>query len=594
MTTDNHIGHALAQFESVVQSISSGLDDHVELQEHVFADTAEWRDLLTYKLVPHLEGEGCLIAAVAGGTNTGKSTIFNILSGSAISPMVNTAAATCHPVIAANRFRADQCLGSKLVPEFKPKPLDEPGHLIDSDIDFSTLYIVEVATLPDHLIIMDTPDVDSIDKRNWEVADHIRAAGDVLIAVVTGEKYKDDRVVQFFREAASTGRTLIPVMNKANPEDDFAVARKQLEEFIKDVGAEGPTFAIAHDFSISDDLERTIEGLDDTPDLRTYIEAMDVPAIKQNVFANTVNHFAASTSDFLDHLGAVKDELDDTLVQFEAIVDAASTAYAPAPGKEVGGLFHEYVQSKRGAIRRTIGSTSAAIARGASAVTRSLAKSIQKRSTLDVSEKETEETINEFHRNSIRRITQDALKACIEMNRELPEHLSGLAQDQLQDVDTDALLDSVIRDTLSGENISDEFREHAEKMLNEWWDDHRGRRLALEALDTVLAIMPAAIAGVTGIVTHGFGAGELALASTAAGATFSAKVMEYQFGDALFDFLSPWKKEQQEKLAAALKTHLLEPALTGARDAAETLSEERVEDLRQYHNHCATASETAS
>ena len=85
---------------------------------------------------------------------------------------------------------------------------------------------------------MDTPDVDSIDKRNWEVADHIRAAGDVLVAVVTGEKYKDDRVIQYFKEAAASGRMLIPVMNKANPADDFDVARKQLKEFCNDVGIE--------------------------------------------------------------------------------------------------------------------------------------------------------------------------------------------------------------------------------------------------------------------------------------------------------------------------------------------------------------------
>ena len=591
MTSENHIGHALAQFDDTVHALATDLDGYPQFSQHLFAGTAEWRDLLTYKLVPHLEGEGCLIAAVAGGTNTGKSTIFNILSGSNISPMVNTAAATCHPVIAANRYRADQCLGSKLVPEFKPKPLDAAESLTDNTIDFSILYITEVATLPDHLIIMDTPDVDSIDKRNWEVADHIRAAGDVLIAVITGEKYKDDRVVQFFREAAATGRTLIPVMNKANPAENFAVARKQLEEFANDVGTHGPAFAIAHDFEIGNDLERTIEGLDDTPDLRSYLESMDVPAIKQQVFANTVAHFTKATDAFLDTLDTATEELAQTVTDFEASIDKAAQSYAPAPGKEVGGLFHEFVQSKRGSIRRTIGSASAAIARSATVLSRSIAKSIQKRSTLDTEEKETQETIDDFHRNAIKQITQDTLRRCIESSRDLPEHLCALVEDHFDAIETDTLLDAIIRDTLSGENISDEFRVHADTMLNAWWNDHKGKRLALEALDTVLAIMPAAIAGVTGIVTHGFGAGELALASTAAGAAFGAKVMEYQFGDALFDFLSPWKKEQQEKLANAIKTHLLEPALKDLRAAAEALNEERIENLRQYHNQCAIAPE---
>ena len=33
-------------------------------------------------------------------------------------------------------------------------------------------------------------------------------------------------------------------------------------------------------------------------------------------------------------------------------------------------------------------------------------------------------------------------------------------------------------------------------MMTEWWADHKGKRMTLEALDTILAIMPAAIAGV--------------------------------------------------------------------------------------------------
>ena len=38
-------------------------------------DFSTWENLFMGKLVPHLENEGCLVVAVAGGTNTGKSTI---------------------------------------------------------------------------------------------------------------------------------------------------------------------------------------------------------------------------------------------------------------------------------------------------------------------------------------------------------------------------------------------------------------------------------------------------------------------------------------------------------------------------------------
>ncbi len=106
--------------------------------------------------------------------------------------------------------------------------------------------------------------------------------------------------------------------------------------------------------------------------------------------------------------------------------------------------------------------------------------------------------------------------------------------------------------------------------------------------------MPADIAGVVGIATSGFGAGEAALASTAAGAAFGAKVLEYQFGDALFDFLSPWKKERRALLRQALHTHITEPSLKDLYLAVEPFEGDLVDDLRKHHSHCKPRQENAA
>ena len=585
----NELGQALASFELALQQMRSALETRPVLSERVFSGTEEWTALLTYKLVPHLAGEGCLIAAVTGGTNTGKSTVFNLLTHQKISPMVNTAAATCHPVIAANAKRAAECLGGKLIPEFTPVPLENEADVINSDIDFKTLFVAVDDTLPDHLIIMDTPDVDSIDKRNWEVADNIRAAGDVLIAVITGEKYKDDRVVQYFRHAVDSGRQLVPVMNKANPADNFQVGRNQVEDFLNDVGIEAMSYVIPHDFSTGEDLNQSIVSFQDGKELRAHLESLDVPAIKHQVFAQTVKRFAETTSSFLNHLDEVHTELRDVADQFESLNASASLEYDPAPGKEVGGLFHAFVQSKRGAIRRGIGATSAAIVRGVSAIGRGIVSGVKKRTQMEAQSEETEASVLEFHRAAITRIAQHLSRTYIEISRNAPEPVASLIRKSVESLDVDAAVDAVIEDCLSAESISEEFREHADVMLNAWWEDHKGKRLTLEALDTILAIMPAAIAGTTGLLTSGFGAGELALASTAAGATFGAKVMEYQFGDALFDFLSPWKKDQQVLLKAALATHITEPCLHELYEALEPFEGEIVESLRSHHRQCVVS-----
>ncbi|MDZ4858666.1 MAG: dynamin family protein, partial [Candidatus Hydrogenedentes bacterium] len=225
---DVALGAALLQFDANLKRLRDALSGDALLSRAVFDGAEEWSNLLSYKLVPHLAGDGCLIVAVAGGTNTGKSTVFNLLLGRNASPMVATAAATARPVIAANARRARECLDGKLVPEFLPTALEDVRAVVERTSPPNTLFVTTHDALPDRIVLLDTPDVDSIEREHWAVADAIRAAGDVIVAVLTGEKYKDDRVVGFFRHALASGRIVAPLMNKANPERDFEVARKQL------------------------------------------------------------------------------------------------------------------------------------------------------------------------------------------------------------------------------------------------------------------------------------------------------------------------------------------------------------------------------
>src|SRR5688500_7969433 len=100
---------ALAHFAAALDQVERALASSRTLQAVLLAGTEDWRRLLRYKLLPHLGGQGCLVAAVAGGTNTGKSTVFNLLLGADTSPVRSTAAATCHPVLAGNERRFDEC-----------------------------------------------------------------------------------------------------------------------------------------------------------------------------------------------------------------------------------------------------------------------------------------------------------------------------------------------------------------------------------------------------------------------------------------------------------------------------------------------------
>jgi hypothetical protein len=584
---NGELGQALEGFQSALDRFRDELGSDPAVADAVFSATDEWRDLLRYKLVPHLSGEGCLIAAVAGGTNTGKSTVFNLLLRERVSPIVATAAATRRPVIAGNRIRAAQCLESKLVPEFDPRLLENPDDVVGGESPDDALFVVETDRLPDRLVLLDTPDVDSIDTDHWAVAEHIRAAGDVLVAVVTGEKYKDERVVAFFRRARESGRVVVPVMNKSNPADDFAVARRQLEEFRSDVDIDAPGFAVAHDFNLNADVSAPIRSLDGDTDLFDYLGSLDVPAIKRRVYRGTVERFAHQTGDFLNHAETVAQGLRAVAHDFEARAKNAARSYDPAPGTEVSGLFHEYIQEKRGPVRRVIGSTSKEIFRGARYVARSIRQALQKRADLDtVQQPPTDAEIRADHVRAIDQIARALATSYIESSRNASEPAGHLLEAAVAELDADAAVAAVVGDTVRSESISGEFRQHAHRMLDEWWRDHTGKRRVLEGLDTLLALTPAAIAVPISLYTAGVGVSETVVVAGPFVEQFLARVIELQFGDAMFDFLSPWKHEQQQALEDALRAHVTDPCLAGLRECLAPFESESFAEMRKWQAVC--------
>jgi hypothetical protein len=584
---------ALAGFSHGLQELRTQLAGDEALTAAIFDRSDDWSDLLTYKLAPHFEGEGCLIAAVTGGTNTGKSTAFNLLLGAEVSPMMATAAATRHPLLAAHADRAAQCMEGRLVPEFKAQLVGDGMGVVSEEVPEDAMFVAETDTLPPDLMLLDTPDVDSIDRRNWKVADHIRAAGDVLVAVLTAEKYRDERVVSFFKQASESGRVVIPLMNKANPADDYAVARQQLADFCSDVDIDSPRFVLPHDFSVADDLSRTIPALDGDTDLRGYLESLDIPTIKRRVYQSSLNHFVREADAFLEGLDDVADVLSAVREEFFGRAQVYAQKYDPVPGTEIGGLFHQYVQERRGPIRRAIGRSSKAVTQGAVKIGRTLTGALRRRSDLEGAASDvTDASLREKHAEAITQITRDLITSLLESRPNVGEPAGHLVGDELGKVDIDATIAQVVDDALKAEDISEEFRTHAKNLLDSWWEDNTGKRKVLEGLDAVLAVAPAAIAAPF-VFSAGVGGPEAVFLAGPLVEQFLARVIEYQFGDEMFDFLSPWTAEQRASLTEALQTHIARPALGPLLEYCEVLNGETVEELKQWQDQCARALATS-
>ncbi|MGE0373807.1 MAG: GTPase [Planctomycetaceae bacterium] len=179
----------------------------------------EWYELLSMKLVPQLSEDAFLVVAVVGGTNIGKTVVFNHIAGSRASATSPLASGTRHPTcLVPDGFDERHDLAS-LFPGFELRPSESPDDAL-RDCDRHLLFWRTERSLPENLLALDTPDIDSEVRINWERADQVRRSADVLVAILTQQKYNDAAVKEFFRRAAEEDKAVVIVFNQTQLPDD--------------------------------------------------------------------------------------------------------------------------------------------------------------------------------------------------------------------------------------------------------------------------------------------------------------------------------------------------------------------------------------
>src|SRR5215204_1059623 len=120
----------------------------------------EWFEVLTRKLLPQLDGEPFLVAAVVGGTNIGKSVVFNHLAGCRASATSPLASGTKHPVCLVPPGFAERHDLPSIFSGFELRKWGEASQALEDHAEH-LLFWRDSPDTPHNLLVLDTPDIDS-------------------------------------------------------------------------------------------------------------------------------------------------------------------------------------------------------------------------------------------------------------------------------------------------------------------------------------------------------------------------------------------------------------------------------------------------
>jgi hypothetical protein len=153
-----------------------------------------------------------------GGTGTGKSTLFNALTGRHLSMTGVERPKTSGPLAYShqrNLLEEDFPFDSVKIHRMK---IDEDSPAVHSGFSGQLVVLDHDLDEFSHLVIVDTPDLDSLELENRQMVEDLRLLADFVIFVASEEKYADDVPFRVFSAIHLGKKAYFLLLNKAEGE----------------------------------------------------------------------------------------------------------------------------------------------------------------------------------------------------------------------------------------------------------------------------------------------------------------------------------------------------------------------------------------
>jgi hypothetical protein len=469
----------------------------------------QWLELLRTKLLPQLQSEPLLIVGIVGGTNIGKSLLFNHLAGELASAVSPLAAGTKHPVCLAPPDAADPGLLQRLFADFRLRAWassDDPLRECPQDLLFWRVG----RNVPPRLLLLDAPDVDSDARVNWHRARAIRQTADVLLAVLTQQKYNDAAVKQFFREAVEADKPIVVIFNQVDLQADQPYWPLWLETFCRETGARPElVYVVPLDRDAAENLRLPFHPVGPKADqppgapssLRDELAAMHFDAIKIRTFRGALGRVLDEEQGLPGWLREIRVAAGGFSAAAEALsaTEMARVAWPSLPPRVLVDEIRDWWDVGRGAWSRNIHGFYRVLGKGVTWPVRAAWRTYQP---------ETTDPLAPFHRQE-----RDAILLAVEKMLDELDRLAQVGNETLRPR-LQALLGGDARQQLLTRveeaharlpAVDDDYRRFLRDELDGWKDRNPRAMTLLRSLDQMAAIARPAIT-----ITLAVGGGVLA------------------------------------------------------------------------------------
>lgn len=296
-----------------------------------------------------------LFVSVIGGANTGKSTLFNALAGEMLATTTITSGSTLHPLIYTHERWREAVMSGLMFP--RPAPLSGPGdQLVDvsaersaeetgdlkesagdervmggalsaapdaSELDFKTFVSLHQRAELENVALIDTPNLDSYDRRGAQVSETIMDRADLCVFVTTPQKYKDAALIEALRRQLDDAREVFVLFNFT---DDAITYRTMASDLKRALPSARLTVGGALRAESSAEPERALSQ-EATEALRTFLTERNPQEIKRALITHQLREVIASSQEMVTEYRDQTTRREELISELKQHVDSALYAY---------------------------------------------------------------------------------------------------------------------------------------------------------------------------------------------------------------------------------------------------------------------------